>query len=145
MNSRLWALAGCIGVIFFSSTSMAGGWCDRAFDYVWEFLLAELAPYAPPRSLMHLAAEKSVHLVLFCILGMLLWRTVPNRAGKIWLILVGGAIVGICSELLQSYFPRRDPMIKDVILNVAGTAMGILAGSAISRLQHCSWRRSGTH
>jgi VanZ family protein len=124
MNMRKWAIAACVGVIFFSSTSIAGRWSDHAFDSSW-VLLAELTPYAPAYTLTHLLAEKSVHFVLFCIFGMLLWRTLPKRTGKIWLILVCGAAVGSCSEILQSCFPQRDPLITDVLINISGTAIGI--------------------
>jgi len=122
---RAWSIFACVAAIFFSSTAVAGRWCDRAFDSTWVFLLAELAPYAPSYALTHLLAEKTVHFVLFCIFGMLLWRTVPKRPGKVWLILLCGAVVGTCAEILQIFFPPRDPLIKDVLIDILGTAIGV--------------------
>lgn len=132
VNTLVCALAGCIALILFSSTSVAGRWSDQGFDDIYVFVLIGLAPHAPPYALMHMTAEKGLHCILFGTLGMLLWRIVPNRAGKIWLILASGAVVGMGSEVLQMYFPHRDPMVKDVILNVAAAAMGMLFVSGTS-------------
>jgi VanZ family protein len=74
---------------------------------------------------IHLLADKGFHVTLFSILAVLLWRAIPAGPRKIISILLVGGIVGSISEGLQSFFPGRDPAIRDVLINIAGTAFGI--------------------
>ena len=76
-------------------------------------------------SFVHLLADKGFHVTLFLILALLLWKIVPPGPWKIARILIAGGILGSASEFLQSFFPGRDPAIRDVLINVAGTAFGI--------------------
>jgi VanZ family protein len=71
-----------------------------------------------------LLADKSVHVSLFLVLALLLWRILPNAPWKIAAILVSGALVGSASEFLQRFFPGRDPAVRDVLINIGGTAIG---------------------
>lgn len=84
--------------------------------------------------LIHLLADKGFHVTLFFILAILLWLALVNTAHKEWLILATGAIVGSFSEYLQSFFPDRDPAFRDVLINVGGTALGLLICVTISKL-----------
>jgi VanZ family protein len=59
------------------------------------------------------------------VLAVLLWQALRHSEKKIWFILLSGAAVGSCSEFLQRFFPGRDPAIRDVLINIGGTAIGI--------------------
>lgn len=126
------AVGAWILVIFFSSTSLASQWCESGFTYVSSVLFRQLHPHSSSYDLVHLLADKGLHVTLFCVLAILLWRALPNVQHRILTILLCGAIVGSCSEFLQRFFPGRDPAIRDVLINVAGTALG-LALCAITR------------
>jgi VanZ family protein len=134
-NPWVWALVGWIGVIFLSSTSLAYEKSERAFKYLSEIFLAQLQTDTSSEGVVHLLADKSVHIGLFCVLGMLLWKTLPHVRRKIAVVLLQGAIVGSCSEFLQRFFPGRDPAISDLLINVGGTAIGIAVSVAIAELR----------
>ncbi|MBV8897069.1 MAG: VanZ family protein [Acidobacteriaceae bacterium] len=112
-------------VIFFSSTSLASQWCESGFAYVSAVLFRRLHPHSSSYDLVHLLADKGLHVTMFCVLAILLWHAFPTIQHKVPTILVCGAIVGSCSEFLQRFFPGRDPAIRDVLINIAGTALGI--------------------
>jgi VanZ family protein len=134
-NPWNWALVGWIGVIFFSSTSLAGEKSEQAFSYLSDVFLVRLRAATSSEGIVHLLADKSVHLGLFCVLGILLWKTLANAKKKIPVVLLQGAIIGSCSEFLQSFFPGRDPAISDVLINVVGTAIGVAVSIAIAKLR----------
>ena len=81
---------------------------------------------------MHFIAEKSVHVTLFFVLAVLLWRALGVRSYKIGLIIAIGAVVGSMSEGLQSLFPDRDPAIRDVLINTGGATLGALVSYVIA-------------
>ena len=141
-----WAVLAWIGTIFFSSTSLAAKWCEEAFQSVTGFFFGGLGPHVPYYGLVHLLADKGLHVTLFLILAILLWKSIPQGRWKIEEILVCGAFVGSCSEFLQRFFPGRDPAIRDVMINVGGTALGVLVSMEFVRLHraNASDRLSGT-
>jgi VanZ family protein len=87
--------------------------------------MSPLQRYAAPYGIVHLLADKGFHVTLFCVLAVLLWQALRHSEKKIWVILLSGAAVGSCSEFLQRFFPGRDPAIRDVLINIGGTAIGI--------------------
>ena len=122
-----------LSLIFFSSASIAVGWCGRAFQRIVTVLLAGLPRDQQVYSNLFFAAEKSVHLMLFALLGVLLWRNLPDVPWRFNATLLAGLTVGVASELLQRFFPGRDPTIRDVIINVAGTAIGAAISLSLAR------------
>ncbi len=139
MNNRInvwfWAVIAWIGVIFFSSTSLASQWAEQFFSLISANLLSGLERNSSSYGTIHLLADKGFHVSLFCILAILLWRALPNSSKKLWLIVLAGAIVGSCSEILQRFFPDRDPAIRDVLINIGGTALGLILCLASARLR----------
>jgi VanZ family protein len=134
-NPRIWAVFGWIGVIFYSSTSLAGEQSERAFSYLSGVLLPQFRTSTPSYGVIHFLADKGLHIFLFCVLGMLLWKVVPDKGKKIPLIILLGAIVGSCSEFLQSFFPGRDPAVSDVLINTAGTGIGVAVRIFIAKVR----------
>jgi VanZ family protein len=125
-RKKWWTLALIvwIGVIFFSSTSLASEWCEQTFRFLSSILFGHLGQYDSSLGLIHLLADKGFHVFLFLVLAVLLWRIVPKASWKTAVILVCGALVGSASEFVQSFFPGRDPAFRDVLINIGGTALG---------------------
>jgi VanZ family protein len=126
------AVAAWLVVIFFSSTSTARRWSENSFQWGSE-LLGRLHSAGHDYSLLHFIAEKGVHVTLFTVLAFLLWKALGDRPRKIGLIIVIGATVGSASEGLQSFFPDRDPAVRDILINIGGAAQGALLSSAFAR------------
>ena len=130
INVAVW-----IGVIFFSSTSTASYWCESAFNYVSGIFMSGVPRDSTSYGAVHIVADKGLHVTLFAVLGVLLFRAMMDPRKKVVRILLFGFVVGCCSEYLQSFFPDRDPAFRDVLINLGGTALGLL----VSRM---SWARS---
>ena len=124
INGWIVAVVLWIGVIFFSSTSLAAVWCEEAFHFLSALIFGQFGPDNSSYSLIHLLADKSVHVSLFLVLAFLLWKLFRDAPRKIVLILAAGAVIGSASEFLQRFFPGRDPAVRDVLLNAASTALG---------------------
>ena len=137
-----WSAVVWAGVIFFSSSSLAGKSSEDAFSALSRLLLGQLQPGTPPYNIVHLLADKSVHIGLFAVFAVLLWKALADVRIRIGLILLLGAITGTCSEILQSFFPGRDPAFTDVLINIAGTALGISLSAIFSKL-HARRRLDG--
>jgi len=125
-----------LGVIAFSSTALAGRWAEDTFDSI----ASALSVVFPLRQagLYHIfafGAEKSVHVTMFFVLALLLWNAVPERFRHPLVITLAGTLIGIGSELLQAFFPGRDPTIRDVLINGATTAVGACLASYFYRRQ----------
>jgi len=140
MNAWVWAAIAWIGVIFFSSTTVAGQSSEEAFGALSKLLLTHLQPGTSSYDIVHLLADKSVHVGLFFVLAVLLWRALPSAPGRVIAIMVIGAAIGSCSELLQMLFPGRDPAVRDVLINIGGTALGVGFSFGIGKL-HASARQ----
>ncbi len=115
------------GLILFSSTSLAAEYCERTFQRIHAWLFGAYTPEASS-GILHFIAEKGVHLTLFFVLGVLLSRLLPGtRLRRFAQVVVTGLIVGSASEFLQRFLPGRDPALRDVLINVAGAALGAVA------------------
>ena len=112
-------------LILFSSTSLASDYCEEAFTWLYGSTVAKHFTSADTYDRLHFAAEKSVHLTLFFVFGVLLWHvfSAPRRR-RLATVVLAGLVVGTASETLQRFFPGRDPAIRDVFINVTGTFLG---------------------
>ncbi len=115
------AVALWIGVIFFSSTNLAEQWAEA----VWAFLSRQTSVAHPERGVPYLLLDKGFHVSMFFILALLLCRALPSTRQN-YLVVAAGAVIGSCSEYLQSFFPGRDPALRDVLINIGGTVLGLL-------------------
>jgi VanZ family protein len=71
---------------------------------------------------------------MFTILALLLSRVFASPTlGTIGTILLIACIVGMCSEILQAFFPDRDPAIRDVMINFAGAVLGVAINTLLVR------------
>ncbi len=144
MNAWYLAVAAWISVIFFSSTSLASQLCEELFRWLSALLFARLPPTDPSYGVLHLLADKGLHVTMFLVLALLLWKAYSSKPGKVWLILLTGLIVGSCSEFLQRFFPGRDPAVRDVLINLGGTALGVSLVLFVSRLRSTPHPRTGS-
>ena len=127
-----------LGVIFFSSTSIAGKTSDRAFSQFFAAYLHRFDKHDMYHQYhIHFLAEKNVHVMMFVVLAMLLWRMLPDTPGKVGIVFLSGVFIGCCSEVAQCFFPGRDPAVRDVLLNMAGTGIGTVI--SFSRLGY-NWK-----
>jgi VanZ family protein len=133
INSWAWAAVGWIALVFFSSTTVAGQWCEHAFRFLYILCLGHRAQAAPAFTLASFVAEKGFHVGLFSILAVLLWNALGSVPSKGVNVLALGLVIGSASEFLQGFFPGRDPAIRDVMLNLAGTALGLVMTLALAR------------
>jgi VanZ family protein len=135
MKAIFWRLAAVAwtGVIFFSSTATAGRWSQEVFQILAAFLFGQLQTGGAGLNLLYLLADKGFHVAMFTILAILLGRLIPDAPSKTPLILLTGAAVGSLSEVLQSFFPSRDPALRDVLINIAGTALGVMINFCVFR------------
>jgi VanZ family protein len=127
-------VAAWIGIILFSSTSSAGNWCAGVF----QLFSAKLLGLFPNQSwgILAFLAEKGVHVILFLVLGTLLWkgiRAIEDVPRKIAVILSIGLLIGSASEFLQRFFPGRDPSVRDVLINLGSTAIGVALSLTFAR------------
>jgi VanZ family protein len=125
---RSWwvAVVGWIGIIFFSSTRTAWLWCESGFSYLSGIFISDVRRQSESFGAIHLAADKGLHVTLFAVLALLLYKAMLDPRQKVVRILSFGLVVGCCSEYLQSFFPDRDPAVRDVFINLAGTGLGVL-------------------
>jgi glycopeptide antibiotics resistance protein len=132
LGLKLTALA-WLSLILFSSTSIGGTWAEASFRAVASRFLSGLHIGEPSYAMANFAAEKCFHLAAFAVFAMLIWMVVPDVPWKLYAILAVGIIVGTTSELLQSFFPGRDPAMRDVVINCIGTIVGATLSLAFSR------------
>ena len=134
IGARIWLVLAWIGVIFFSSTSLAGKWAEGAFRFLSDLFLFQMPRESSSYGVLHLLADKGFHVGLFCVLAILLWWALPGSQAKASMIVLCGAVVGSCSEFLQRFFPDRDPAIRDVLINIFGTVLGLALCLTVRRL-----------
>jgi VanZ family protein len=139
-QTKRWAIAALlwIGVIFFSSTALAGRRAEQAYSWIVTMLARHFQTGITPTNTVHFIAEKGFHVFLFVMLAVLLWKAIPSTHRNPIFILCIGSAVGSCSEWLQRFQPGRDPSWRDVYINAAATAFGIVVSLLLFRPKHLS-------
>ncbi len=124
-KARIIEIFANVGLVFFSSTRYAADACE----YAYRFYRGAIG--LPGGSWLHLIADKGIHFTLFFSLGMILYLAAGGTRLQrlVWVAAICLA-VGSLSEVVQSFFPGRDPSVADTILNAAS---GALAASLASR------------
>ncbi len=117
------AVAVWVGFIFFSSTNLA----EQCAEAVWALVSGQISVSHPEHGLSYLLLDKGFHVSMFFILALLLCLALPYSRRQSYQVIAAGAIIGSCSEYLQSFFPGRDPAFRDVLINIGGTVLGLLA------------------
>ncbi len=95
-----------------------------------------LSPFAFP------GADKAVHLGLYGILGLLLWRAARRSQHRLlarrpgWSAFIIGWFYGFVDEAHQFFVPPRLPDVKDFFTDGLGLALGIIAAGVIFRISN---------
>lgn len=77
------------------------------------------------------AVEVGANVVLFVPVAFLVAAALPRLPGwAVWTLCVAASTA---VELVQTTVPERVPSLRDVVLNAAGAAVGVLAHSAVDR------------
>lgn len=77
-----------------------------------------------------------IHFIVFVWLGLLLWLGRPDLRGwKIWAAIAG---LAVAAELAQWLAPDREVWLEDVLLNLAGGAVGLLSGISLKASRRAS-------
>ncbi len=135
-------LAVLIVVIAFSSSSLAARWLDDGVCNAFTlFFGTGIAGDSPVYQGTHFVIEKGSHLAMYFGFGFILSIAWPGASKRkfLWICLTGLAM-GIASELLQFLFPGRDPALRDVAINLAGTVLGAMAARRYGG--RCGWERA---
>jgi len=105
-----------LGVIFFSSTDVAGRWADALYAALFG------AGGGGDAGWGYLAAQKGFHVGLFGLFGLFgFWWARHSRLAKlnVWAAPAACLAAGLASEGVQMLFATRSPQWGDVALNAA--------------------------
>jgi VanZ family protein len=129
-----------MAVIFIASTDAFSA--GHTGHVITPFLL-RLFPHLSPQALdfIHLCIRKASHIGEYGILGILLWRAVPERRtnphGADWsragVALLIAALYGATDEFHQSFVPSRGASVHDVLIDVCGAAIALTIVCLASR------------
>ncbi len=104
-------------VLLFLGTQMPGAWRDEAFRVThlpWQL-------------------TKVAHFVIFAALACVA-RLPPLRA-SVLAVAFGALALALATEALQRYVPGRDPSWHDVVIDMAGTALGAVVAWLFARVR----------
>jgi VanZ family protein len=121
-----------LGVIFLGSTDLMSA--EHTSRFIVPFLLwlkPDMSP-ATIRSILF-AVRKCAHVTEYAILALLLWRALRSSPTlRVKMSTLFGEVLLACllfaasDEFHQSFVKSRTPSIRDVVLDSAGAALGLL-------------------
>lgn len=113
-------------------------WAPVVLLLAFEYWLSDRPPSSFPRLLSFAGGDKVVHAAYFFLTGILAVRAA--RFGEGWglaktavFLLLGAALWGSSDEIHQSSTPGRSVEIGDVVADVAGVGLAVVAGGWILR------------
>ena len=131
-NRWIWIAALWLGLILFSSTSLARRIGERGYG-VASRRLAPAVKSAKDAELASILAPKTIHFALFFGFGILLYLAIePAPRKNLWILGIA-LIAGCASEWLQRFFPTRSPLLIDACLNFVSAAAGLCVTLLIRR------------
>ncbi|MGG4033258.1 VanZ family protein [Paenibacillus cisolokensis] len=90
-----------------------------------------------PYRFVEFVFRKAAHLFVYAILGALAYAALPVRSGPVWkrgvIASVLVLIVSLLDEWNQTFSVMRTSTFEDVILDMTGSALGVLAAAALGR------------
>jgi VanZ family protein len=122
-------LCAWLGLIFFSSTGVAGRWANEL--YALFSANSELGAGVPM-----LLLQKGYHVVLFAVLGWLLVTAGWPRLNTLPRAVIWSFAVGALSEALQLAFEGRGPSLADVALNGASGSLAAWIWTRLFSARH---------
>lgn len=124
---RLCAVLLCLNLAFIWGNSLLPGSVSGAFSGWVKELLSGLFPFLPDSpETGHNLLRKIAHFTEFCCLGLLLsWLFGMLKKHWPW-PLAWGAAAACLDETIQIFVPDRGPGLRDVGIDTAGVAFGML-------------------
>lgn len=116
-----------INLLFIWGNSLMPGSVSKAFSsWVRELLSGILGPGTPGSDSGDGLLRKLAHVTEFTCLGMLLTWLVSILRGKPYWVLAGGCLAALADEAIQYFVPGRNAALRDVCIDMAGIAIGLL-------------------
>lgn len=137
MNRRLVikyiSVAICMLVIFLMSSEIAGTSSARSNEIVRTI---QSIGVNAPADLLTFLVRKAAHISAYFVLGILLFNLLKEydlRVKKMIFISIGIAMLYACTdELHQVFVPGRSGEVRDVLIDTAGAAVGVVVYAALS-------------
>ncbi len=129
-----------MGLIFMASTDpFSAAHTSRFIEPLLRYLFPNIS--AGAIETVHLCIRKSAHLTEYGILGILLWRAVPERktnpeVADWWragVALLVATFYGATDEFHQRYVPSRGPSVHDVVIDACGAAVALAIVCLVNR------------
>ena len=121
-----------MALIFMTSTDALSA--AHTSGFIEPFLL-RLFPHISPQTLdaVHFCIRKGAHLTEYGILGILLWRALPEYKGspdvadwrRAGVALLAATFYAATDEYHQSFVPSRGPSVHDVLIDACGAAIAL--------------------
>ena len=131
----------CITLLIFNlafiwGNSLLPGEISGAISQWVKNLLSSLFPGEGNPQTGHGLLRKIAHFTEFGCLGVILCWMVSMLGKKPWHSLIYSVLVACADEGIQCFVPDRGPGIRDVMIDTAGAALGmllLLAGYAVHK------------
>jgi VanZ family protein len=127
----------------FSSDSHSFQNSSRILEPLLRWLCPNMAPET--RNEIVFVARKGVHLSIYAVLALLVWRAwrkPARRDSRPWrwsdagVALLVAALYAASDEFHQTFVPNRDGCVRDVLIDTCGAAAGLFLLWLLGR-----WRR----
>jgi VanZ family protein len=127
-----------LGVMFVGSTNLMSS--EHTSRYIVPSLLW-LNPEISPDTMwiIHVVVRKCAHVTEYAILAFLMWRALrscPALRTKATIcfgaVLLGCVLFATSDEFHQTFVKSRTPSVHDVLLDVAGSLVGLLIGASFT-------------
>ena len=119
-------------LIFMASTDMlSAAHTSRVIEPIVLYFFPHISPHA--LDWVHFGVRKGAHLTEYAILGILLWRAVPERKSNPFVAdwwragvsLFVATFYAATDEYHQSFVPSRGPSVHDVLIDACGAAIAL--------------------
>ena len=124
---RLWGILIVCNILFIWGNSMLPGSVSGAISGFVKDILSSLFPgMGGDSGGGHGLLRKAAHFTEFACLGACLTRLLFLLNKPRLLALAGAFLVACCDETIQRFVPDRGPAFKDVMIDTAGAAVGMI-------------------
>ena len=123
-----------LNLLFIWGNSLMPGEVSKAISMWVKDLLFHLTPGAGNPQMGHGLLRKIAHFTEFGCLGFLFCWLISMLGKRPWHSLIYSVLAACIDEGIQCFVPDRGPGLRDVLIDTAGAALGILlllAGYAI--------------
>ena len=121
-----------MALIFMASTdAFSAAHTIRWFEPILVYLFPHISPQA--LDFVHFCIRKGAHLTEYGVLGILLWRAIPEPRTRpeiaIWsragVALLVATVYAATDEYHQSFVPSRTSSVRDVCIDTCGAALAL--------------------